>query len=52
MHCGVKLVDTRELKTKVVAEVVAEITAEITAEVAAEVLVKLAAGGLGYHLQI
>jgi len=56
MHCGVELVDTGELKTKVVAEVVAEIAAEIaaeiSAEVAAEVLVELAAGGLGYHSQI
>jgi len=54
MHYGVKLVDTGELKTKVVAEVIAEIAVEIAteiaAEVAAEVLVKLAAGGLGYHL--
>ena len=48
--------DTRELKTKVVAEVVAEIAmeiaAEIATEVAAEVLVELATSGLGYHLQI
>jgi len=48
MHCGVKLVDTGELKTKVVVE----IAAEIATEVAAEVLVKLTAGGLGYYLQI
>jgi len=60
MHCGVELVDTRELKTKVIAEVVAEIaakiaaeiTAEIAAEVAAEVLIKLTAGKLGYYSQI
>jgi len=52
MHCSVELVDTGELKTKVVAEVVAEIAAEIAAEVAMEVLIELAAGGLGYHLQI
>jgi len=56
MHCGVKLVDTGELKTKVIAEVIAEITAEIAAEiaieVAAEVLIKLTAGRLGYHSQI
>jgi len=56
MHCSVKLVDTRELKTKVIAEVIAEITAEIATEiaieVAAEVLIKLATGGLRYHSQI
>jgi len=56
MHYGVKLVDTGELKTKVVAEVVAEIATEIAAEiateVATEVLVELTAGRLGYHLQI
>jgi len=56
MHCGVKLVDTGELKIKVIAEVVTEIAMEIAAEiaieVAMEVLVKLAAGRLGYHLQI
>jgi len=49
-------VDTRELKTKVVAEVVAEIATEIAAEiaveVATEVLVELTASGLGYHSQI
>jgi len=54
MHCGVELVDTVELKTKVIAEVVAEIAteiaAEIAAEVATEVLVKLTAGRLGYYL--
>jgi len=56
MHYGVKLVDTGELKIKVVVEVVMEIAAEIAieiaAEVAAEVLVELAAGRLGYYLQI
>jgi len=53
MHYGVKLVDTGELKTKVIVEVIAEIAAEIaaeiTAEVATEVLVKLTTSGLGYH---
>jgi len=56
MHCGVKLVDTGELKTKVIAEVITEIAAEIAieiaAEVAAEVLIKLTASRLGYYLQI
>jgi hypothetical protein len=56
MHYSIKLVDTRELKTKVVVEVVTEIATEIAveiaAEVAAEVLIKLATSGLGYHLQI
>jgi len=37
---------------EVVAEIAAEIAVEIAAEVAAEVLVELAAGGLGYYLQI
>jgi len=54
MHCGVKLVDTSELKIKVIAEVITEIaieiTAEIAAEVAMEVLVKLTTGRLGYYL--
>jgi len=48
MHCSVKLVDTGELKTKVVTEVVAE----IAVEVATEVLVELTASRLGYYLQI
>jgi len=56
MHYSVKLVDTGELKIKVITEVIAEIAAEIAteiaAEVAAEVLIELAAGRLGYHLQI
>jgi len=56
MHYGVKLVDTGELKIKVIAEVVTkiatEIAAEITAEVTTEVLIKLATSRLGYYLQI
>jgi len=56
MHCGVELVDTGELKTKVITEVITEIAAEIAieiaAEVAAEVFIELAASRLGYYLQI
>jgi len=52
MHCSVKLVDTGELKIKVITEVIIEIATKIAAEVATEVLIKLAASGLGYHLQI
>jgi len=54
MHCSVKLVDTRELKTKVIMEVITEITAEIAVEIAievtAEVLIKLATSRLRYYL--
>jgi len=54
MHCSVKLVDTGELKIKVVAEVVAEIATEIAMEIAmevtTEVFVELAASRLGYYL--
>jgi len=56
LKAWVKLVDTRELKIKVIAEVVAEIAieiaTEIAVEVAIEVLVKLATSRLGYYLQI
>jgi len=56
MHYSVKLVDTRELKTKVIAEVITKITAEIAIEIAievtTEVLIKLTTGRLGYYLQI
>jgi len=56
MHYGVELVDTRELKIKVIAEVVTEIATEIAVEiameVATEVLIKLATSRLGYYSQI
>jgi len=54
MHCGIKLVDTRELKTKVIVKVVTEIAVEIAVEIATEVtievLIKLATSKLGYYL--
>jgi len=56
MHYGVKLVDTGELKTKVITEVITEITTEIAMEIAievtTEVLIELTTGGLEYYLQI